>query len=104
MGPACADGGAAFFLLAMRQPDRFAGYAGQVAPDRLVSADLRPDGQMHVSNLGGQRFTIAYGERDKEVPLRFVERYLDLFRRRTARSHAHYCRHPHSVLRPQRLR
>jgi len=75
-----SDGGAALFFLAMRRPDRFSGYAGHVAPpDRLVRADFRPDGQMHVSNLAGQRFLLGYGEKDTKVPLRFVERYMELF-------------------------
>lgn len=75
-----SDGGAALFFQAMRQPDRWAGYAGLVAPpDRLVRADFRPDGQMHVSNLSGQRFLLAYGEKDPKVPLRYLKDYMQLF-------------------------
>lgn len=77
-----SDGGAGLFFQAMRTPDRWAGYAGFVAPpDRLVRADFRPDGQMHPSNLFGQRFLLAYGERDKLVPWRYAEAYLELFER-----------------------
>ncbi len=77
-----SDGGAALFFLAMRQPDRFAGYAGHVAPpDRLVRRDFRPDGQLHVSNLARQRFHLGYGELDEKVPLRFLEKYMALFER-----------------------
>lgn len=75
-----SDGGAALFFQAMRQPDRWAGYAGHVAPpDRLLRADFRPDGQMHVSNMAGQRFLLGYGEKDPKVPLRHVRSYMHLF-------------------------
>ena len=75
-----SDGGAALFFQAMRTPVRWAGYCGHVAPpDRLVRADFRPDGQMHVSNLKGQRFHLGYGEKDKKVPLRYLEKYMALF-------------------------
>lgn len=81
-----SDGGAALFFLAMRQPDRFHGFAGHVAPpDRLVRADFRPDGQMHVSNLAGQRFHLGFGEKDRKVPLEHVERYLHLFEQHGAK-------------------
>lgn len=75
-----SDGGAGLFFLAMRRPDRFASYAGFVAPpDRLVRAEMEPDGQMHVGNLAGQRFHLGFGERDRLVPLRHIERYMELF-------------------------
>lgn len=80
-----SDGGAALFFHAMRQPDRYAGYAGHVAPpDRLVRAEFRPDGQLHLSNLAGQRFHLGYGENDEKVPLRFIEKYMELFARHGA--------------------
>jgi|GEM_PF-2177722 len=75
-----SDGGAGLFFLAMRTPDRFASYAGFVAPpDRLVRAEMEPDGQMHVPNLGGQRFHFGFGEHDRKVPLKYIERYMELF-------------------------
>ncbi len=75
-----SDGGAAVFFQAMRTPDRWAGFAGHVAPpDRLVRREFRPDGQMHVSNLAGQRFHLGYGERDPKVPIQHLRRYLALF-------------------------
>jgi hypothetical protein len=77
-----SDGGAALFFQAMRTPDRWAGYAGHVAPpDRLVRKDFRPDGQMHVSNLAGQTFHLGYGENDEKVPLVHLRKYLALFER-----------------------
>lgn len=76
-----SDGGAGLFFHAMRSPDRYASYVGHVAPpDRLVRADFRPDGQLHLSNLAHQRFHLGYGEKDRLVPLRFIERYMELFR------------------------
>ena len=75
-----SDGAAALFFLAMRTPDRFAGYAGFVGPpDRLARAELRPDGQMHLDNLADQRFHLGYGERDRLVPIRHLRRYMELF-------------------------
>jgi hypothetical protein len=75
-----SDGGAALFFHAMRRPDRYTGYAGHVAPpDRLTRADFRPDGQMHPSNLDGQRFHLGFGELDRKVPLQHVTRYMELF-------------------------
>jgi dienelactone hydrolase len=75
-----SDGGAGVFFCAMRTPDRFAGFAGFVAPpDRLTREDFRPDGQMHVSNLFGARFLLVYGEHDKLVPLKYIEQYMELF-------------------------
>ena len=81
-----SDGCIATYFYAMRQPDRWAGYAGHVgSPDRLVRAELRPDGQMHVSNLSGQRFHLGFGERDPKTPLRHLRKYLSLFEERGAR-------------------
>ena len=81
-----SDGGAALFFQAMRTPDPWAGYAGFVAPpDRLVRAEFRPDGQMHVSNLFGQRFHLGYGERDRKVPLTHIESYMQRFEAAGAR-------------------
>lgn len=75
-----SDGGAALFFLAMRMPDRFAGYAGYVAPpDRLVRADFEPDGQMHIDNLARQRFHLGFGERDIKVPIKHLRKYMELF-------------------------
>lgn len=75
-----SDGGAALYFHAMRSPDRWAGYAGSIAPpDRLVRADFRPDGQMHVSNLAGQRFHLGFGEKDRKVPIDHLRRYMALF-------------------------
>ena len=75
-----SDGGAALFFLAMRTPDRFAGFTGAVAPpDRLVRDQFRPDGQCHVSNLADQRFLLIYGEKDKLVPLKHLTKYMELF-------------------------
>ena len=80
-----SDGGAAAWFLALRRPDRFAGYAGFVAPpDRLVRAEFEPDGQMHVGNLRGQRFFLTFGERDPLVPVKHLRRYLALFERHGA--------------------
>ena len=77
-----SDGGAALFFQAMRTPDRWAGYAGVVAPpDRLVRKEFRPDGQMHVSNLRDQPFLLGYGERDRKVPITHLRRYMALFER-----------------------
>lgn len=103
----CSDGGAALFFHAMWQPDRFAGYAGSVAPpDRLVRADFRPDGQLHVSNLSRQRFHLDYGATDRKVPKRHAERYLELFEQNGA--HIDWVMHAgqgHSLALPQeRLR
>lgn len=81
-----SDGGAALFFQAMRTPDAWAGYAGFVAPpDRLTRLDFRPDGQMHLANLSGQRFHLGYGERDHKVPLKYIERYMTLFEEAGAR-------------------
>lgn len=75
-----SDGAAALFFYAMRAPDRFSAYVGHVGPpDRLVRADLRPDGQMHVPNLAGQRFHLGYGEADPLVPFDHLSRYMKLF-------------------------
>ncbi len=75
-----SDGGAALFFHAMHNPDRWAGYAGFVAPpDRLTRKDFRPDGQSHVCNLAGQRFHLGYGKLDKLVPWKHASRYLELF-------------------------
>ena len=40
-----------------------------------------PDGQMHLSNLAGQRFHLGFGELDPKVPLRHLRRYMELFER-----------------------
>lgn len=75
-----SDGGAAAFFQAMRTPDAWAGYAAFVGPpDRLVRAEMRPAGQMHVCNLAGQRFHLGYGEKDSLVPWKHMKRYLELF-------------------------
>jgi hypothetical protein len=80
-----SDGCIGTYFYAMRQPDRWAGYAGHVgSPDRLVRVALRPDGQMHVSNLSGQRFHLGFGERDPKAPLKYLKRYLQLFEERGA--------------------
>ena len=75
-----SDGGAALFFYAFRQPDRWSGYAGFVGPpDRLARGNLRPDGQMHLSNLRGQRFHLGYGEDDPLCPIEHIRRYMALF-------------------------
>ncbi|MEM7201382.1 MAG: hypothetical protein AAF628_14020 [Planctomycetota bacterium] len=85
-----SDGGAALFFHAMRQPDSWAAYVGWVAPpDRLVRAELRPDGQLHLSNLVGQRFHLVYGGRDRLVPWKHAKRYLELFEASGASIDAH---------------
>ncbi len=75
-----SDGGAALYFLGMRTPDRYASYAGHVAPpDRLVRADFGPDGQMHIENLRAQRFHLGFGEQDRLVPIKYLRRYMELF-------------------------
>lgn len=81
-----SDGGAALFFHAMRAPDRYAGYAGHVAPpDRLTRAAFGPDGQMHVANLRDQSFHLGYGGKDPLVPWVYARRYLELFEKAGAR-------------------
>ena len=75
-----SDGCIALFFHAMRHPDRWAGYGGHVGPpDRLVRAEMRPDGQMHPSNVFGQRFHLGYGERDPKAPIKHLRAYMALF-------------------------
>ena len=75
-----SDGCVALFFHAFRNPDPWCGYAGYVgSPDRLRRARLQPDGQMHLSNLKGQRFHLGYGRRDSKARWDHVERYMELF-------------------------
>lgn len=74
-----SDGCVGCFFYAFRHPDRWAGFAGHVgSPDRLTRADLRADGQMHPSNLAGQRFRVGYGGRDPLNPIEPTRRYMEL--------------------------
>ncbi len=80
-----SDGGAGVFFLAFKTPDRFAAYAAHVGPpDRLTRADFRVDGQMHLSNLRGQRFHLVHGEDDPKVPIQHLRKYLELFEKHDA--------------------
>ncbi len=89
-----SDGAVALWFYAMREPTPWLGYAGWVGfPARLTSRELRADGQLHLSNLNGQRFFLVNGVKDRIIAIDVVREYLELFRTRTdaeidAREHA----------------
>jgi predicted esterase len=65
---------------AMRAPTAYAAFAGTVGcPVRLTNPTLRVDGQLHLSNLSGQRFWLANGARDELFPVQDIRDYWELF-------------------------
>lgn len=79
-----SDGGVAAWFYLMRWPDPWAAYTAYVShPARLTSTELRPDGQLHLSNLDGQEVFAVNGGRDRIINFEVMQRYVDLFRERT---------------------
>jgi predicted esterase len=77
-----SDGAIAEWFWAFRDPDPWTGYIGWVGfPARLTNRTMRPDGQMHLSNLTGQRFLLHNGVRDRIVDIDVTRKYLDVVRR-----------------------
>ena len=91
-----SDGAIGAWFYAFRHPDPWASYVGFIGfPTRLTNRKLRADGQMHLSNLDGQRFWLVNGGRDRIVNIDVMRGYLELFRERT-RVHLDYREYPES--------
>ncbi len=76
-----SDGAIAEWFYAFRDPDAWAHYVGFVGfPARLTNPALRPDGQMHLSNLAGQRFLLHNGVKDRIVNIGVTRKYLKRLR------------------------
>jgi predicted esterase len=66
---------------AFRDPTAYAAFGGTIGcPVRLTNPTLRVDGQMHLSNLSGQRFFLVNGGRDRLFPVQDIRDYWELFR------------------------
>jgi predicted esterase len=76
-----SDGAIAEWFYAFRYPDPWVFYAGYSGfPARLTNTFLRADGQMHLSNLEGQRFHVVNGGRDLIVNIDVMRGYMDVFK------------------------
>jgi hypothetical protein len=68
----------------MRWPDPWSGYLATVShPARLTSRELRPDGQLHPSNLDHQRILAINGEKDRIISSKVMRKYIELFQTKT---------------------
>ncbi len=76
-----SDGAIGEWFYAFRDPDPWAMYIGYVGfPARLTNRAMRADGQMHLSNLEGQRFYLRNGVKDRIVNIDVMRKYLDVIR------------------------
>lgn len=77
-----SDGAVAAWFYAFRYPDPWVFYTGYVGfPARLTNNSMRADGQMHLSNLEGQRFLLHNGVKDRIVDIEVVRKYLEVFKK-----------------------
>lgn len=76
-----SDGAVAAWFYAFRYPDPWVFYTGHVGfPARLTNNSMRADGQMHLSNLEGQRFILHNGVKDRIIDINVVRKYLEVFK------------------------
>lgn len=74
-----SDGAIGAWFHAFRAPDPWAYYMGFVGfPARLTNRALRADGQMHLSNLSGQRFYLRNGVHDRIIDIEVMRAYLNV--------------------------